>query len=492
MNAPASSGLVWGFLMKVSTPSSLLERLAAIVGPANALFAAKDQARYLTEWRDLFSGETPVVLRPGSTGEVAAIVRLAAEAGARIVPQGGNTGLVGGQIPVAGSGEIVVSLERLDRIRSLDAAGNTMVVEAGATLAAVHEAAEAAGRMFPLRLASEGSCQVGGTVSTNAGGTAVLAYGNMRALVLGLEVVLADGRVWNGLRRLSKDNSGYDLKQLFIGAEGTLGIVTAASLRLFHPPKGRATAFVGLGSASSALALFVRAQAYAGVSLTGFELMAGLAVDFAVRHIDGARLPTEERHPWYALVEISSGLGAAEADAALERILSEALEAGDVADAALARSIAQGEAFWRLRHGMSEVQKHEGGSIKHDVSVPIADMPAFLDEAMAAVVRAFPGARPVPFGHMGDGNIHFNVSQPIGADKAAFLASWEAMNAVVHAVVLKYDGSIAAEHGVGRLKAGLLAATKPDLDLELMGRLKATLDPAGVFNPGRILREAAK
>lgn len=473
--------------MTADLSPDLLSRFAALVAPGHALADAADKIRYLVEWRDLYRGETPLVLRPANTSEVAAILRLAHETRTAIVPQGGNTGLVGGQIPVPGRQEIVVSLERLDRLRSIDPLGNSMVVEAGMTLSAAHAAADAAGRMFPLTLASLGSCQIGGNIATNAGGTAVLAYGNARNLVLGLEVVLADGRVWNGLRELGKDNAGYDLKQLFIGSEGTLGVVTAAALRLRHRPRGLAAAFVSVASPAAALDLFARAQAAAGFGLTAFELMSGLAMDFALRHISGARLPTAAA-PWYVLMEVSSSLSDAEAGAAVLDILTGAMAAGEALDATVAQSLSQIEDFWRLRHGMSEVQKHEGGSIKHDVSVPIGHLPAFLDEAMAAVVEAFPGCRPVPFGHMGDGNIHFNVSQPEGEDRQAFLSRWNEMNAVVHGVVRRYDGSVAAEHGVGRLKADLLAEVKPPLDMELMTRLKEALDPLGILNPGRVIR----
>jgi FAD/FMN-containing dehydrogenase len=473
--------------MNAQLAPDLVRRFADLVSPGHALVEPADQARYLVEWRDLYRGETPLVLRPADTAEVAAILRLAHQTKTAIVPQGGNTGLVGGQIPVPGRGEIVVSLERLDKVRSIDPLGNSMIVEAGAPLAIVQAAAEAADRLFPLTLASLGSCQIGGNIATNAGGTAVLAYGNARNLVLGLEVVLADGRVWNGLRRLGKDNAGYDLKQLFIGSEGTLGIVTAAALRLHHRPRGLAAGFVAATSAAAALDLFARAQGAAGFGLTGFELMSGLAMEFALRHLPGARLPTATA-PWYVLIEVSSSRSDAEAEATLVDILEGAMAAGEASDAAVAQSLAQIGDFWRLRHGMSEVQKQEGGSIKHDVSVPIGDLPAFLDEAMAAVTAAFPGCRPVPFGHMGDGNIHFNVSQPEGADRQGFLDRWEEMNAVVHAVVARYDGSVAAEHGVGRLKVDLLAATKPALDIELMARLKAALDPEGILNPGRIIR----
>lgn len=473
--------------MKTPSTPDLLSRFKALVGPGHALVDAADKARYLVEWRDLYQGETPLVLRPADTAEVAAILHLAHETKTAVVPQGGNTGLVGGQIPVPGKQEIVVSLERLNKVRSVDPLGNSMVVEAGMPLAAVHTAAEAADRIFPLTLASLGSCQIGGNIATNAGGTAVLAYGNARNLVLGLEVVLADGRIWNGLRRLGKDNAGYDLKQLFIGSEGTLGIITAAALRLRHRPRGLAAAFVSVASPSAALDLFARAQATASFGLTGFELMSGMAMEFALRHLAGARPPTASA-PWYVLVEVSSGLSDAEAGAVILDLLEGAVAAGEAIDASVAQSLSQIDEFWRLRHGMSEVQKYEGGSIKHDISVPIGDLPAFLDEAMTAVRAAFPGCRPVPFGHMGDGNIHFNISQPEGGDRRAFLDRWDEMNAIVHAVVRKYDGSVAAEHGVGRLKVDLLAEVKPSLDLELMGRLKNALDPEGILNPGRVIR----
>ncbi|MBH0236251.1 FAD-binding oxidoreductase [Methylobrevis albus] len=464
----------------------LVARFAALVGPRHALTDPADIAPYLVEWRDLYRGVTPVVLRPGSVAEVAAILKLAHETGTPIIPQSGNTGLVGGQTPDCSGREVLLSLTRLDKVRTVDAEGGTMTVEAGVTLQAVHDAAEAAGWLFPLTLASQGSCRIGGNIATNAGGTAVLAYGNMRELVMGLEVVLADGRVWNGLRRLRKDNAGYDLKQLFIGAEGTLGIVTAAVLKLVARPARTAVAFAGLDSAQAALGLLERARRRAGPALTGFELLPRRGLEFTVRHLPGARDPLADPHAWYALLELSGGQEA-DPQAMLEEILSDALEAEVAADAALAQSEAQAADFWRLRHGMSEVQKHEGGSIKHDISVPVAEVPAFLDEAIAAVEALVPGCRPVPFGHMGDGNIHFNVSQPVGADKVAYLAGWDAMNAVVHAIVARYDGSVAAEHGVGRLKRALLADVKDPVEMELMRTLKRALDPKGILNPGRVV-----
>ena len=471
--------------------TALLAPLVDIVGARNALVAASDTAPYLREWRDLYVGKTPVVLRPGSRDEVAAILSHADASGLKIVPQGGNTGLVGGQIPDDSATEIVLSLGRLNRIREIDAEGFSMTVEAGCTLQAIHDAAAEADRFFPLTLGSQGSCQIGGNIATNAGGTAVLAYGNTRDLVLGLEVVLPDGRIVEGLRGLRKDNTGYDLKQLFIGSEGTLGIVTAAVLKLFPRPRAQDVAFAGIASPRDALALFSGARARAGAMLTGFELMPRVGLEFSVRHLAGARDPLQAPSPWYVLMELSSGT---EEDGSetptrtlMETILGEAYEAGLVEDAALAESVAQSAAFWHLRHGMSEVQREEGGSIKHDVSVPVASVPAFLEEAIAAVEALVPGCRPVPFGHMGDGNIHFNVSQPIGADKAAFLAGWDEMNALVHGIVLKFGGSISAEHGIGRLKRELLAEVKSPVELELMRRIKAAFDPNNTLNPGRVL-----
>ncbi|MBC8130310.1 MAG: FAD-binding oxidoreductase [Rhizobiaceae bacterium] len=442
--------------------------------------------RHLTEWRGLYVGEALAIVRPGSTEEVAALMREAAGSRLSIVPQGGNTGLVGGQIPFGGAREIVLSTERLRRIRDVDPAGNTLVAEAGVTLAEVQAAAEAADRFFPLSLAAEGTCTIGGNLATNAGGTGVIAYGNARDLALGLEVVLADGRIWNGLGRLRKDNTGYDLKNLFIGSEGTLGIITAAVLKLFPRPRSREAAFCAVPSPAAALALLGMAQAEAGSSVTTFELMAREALGFVLKHAPNVRDPLAEASPWYVLLELSSpreeDLGIA-----LESILSAAFEAGEVTDAALAASLDQRQAFWRLRDAMSEVQGLEGGSIKHDVSVPLPALPAFVAEATRAVLRLVPGCRPAIFGHVGDGNLHFNVSQPVGADKADYLRGWEEMNAVVHAVVLAHGGSISAEHGIGRLKRDLMPGAKDPVALDLMHGLKTLLDPASILNPGKVL-----
>jgi len=464
----------------------VIEALAGIVGARNVITDADAMVPYLKEPRGLFHGKAQAVVRPGSVAEVSAVMKWASETGATVVPQGGNTGMVGGQVPVAEGREIILSLQRLDKVRAVDAAGDTMTVEAGIILQKAQEAAEAAGRLFPLSLASEGSCTVGGNLSSNAGGTAVIAYGNARELCLGLEVVLADGRIWNGLRQLRKDNTGYDLKNLFIGSEGTLGIITAAVLKLFPLPAARATAFLAVPDPEAALALLNKAKASAGGTLTTFEIMPRIGLDFVVRHASGARDPLSEPSPWYVLMEVCAQAETGLTDA-IEAFLGEALEEGLVTDAVLAGSLGQRADLWKLREMLSEVQTHEGGSIKHDVSVPIQATPEFLKRAIARVEEMVPGCRPVPFGHLGDGNIHFNVSQPVGADKAAYLAGWSAMNEAVHAIVTELKGSISAEHGIGRLKRSLLPGVKDPVELDLMRTVKAALDPKGVLNPGSVL-----
>jgi len=464
----------------------VIEALAGIVGAKNVITDADAMVPYLKEPRGLFHGKAQAVVRPGSVAEVSALMKWASETGATVVPQGGNTGMVGGQVPVAEGREIILSLQRLDKIRSVDVDGDTMTVEAGVILQKAQEAAEAAGRLFPLSLASEGSCTVGGNLSSNAGGTAVIAYGNARELCLGLEVVLADGRVWNGLRQLRKDNTGYDLKNLFIGSEGTLGIITAAVLKLFPLPAARATAFLAVPDPEAALSLLNKAKASAGGTLTTFEIMPRIGLDFVVRHASGARDPLSEPSPWYVLMEVSAQAEAGLSDA-VEAFLGEALEEGLVTDAVLAGSLGQRADLWKLREMLSEVQTHEGGSIKHDISVPLHATPEFLKRAVARVEAMVPGCRPVPFGHLGDGNIHFNVSQPVGADKAAYLAGWGAMNEAVHAIVTELKGSISAEHGIGRLKRSLLPGVKDPVELDLMRTVKAALDPRGVLNPGSVL-----
>ena len=467
--------------------AGLIERFSAIVGPRHALTDPAETGPFVTERRGLWPGVTPLVLRPGSVAEVAAILKLASDTATPIVPQGGNTGLVGGQVPDGTGREVVVSLSRLNAVREIDIASNTVTAEAGVTLHALREAADAAGRLFPLSLASQGTAQIGGNLSSNAGGTGVLAYGNARELCLGVEVVLPTGEVLDDLRKLKKDNTGYDLKNLFVGAEGTLGVITAAVMKLYPRPKGREVAWVGLQSPQAALGLFALASDRAGMSLTAFELMIDESLAFVLRHAPGSAAPLGSPHPWHVLMEISSGRSAEDARALIEEILAEGFEAGLVDDAALAASLSQAESLWRLREAMSEAQRPEGASIKHDVSVPVAAIPDFIAEAWRAVTRIEPAARLVCFGHMGDGNLHYNISQPAGGDPAAFLALYRVVNDAVHAVVRGFDGSISAEHGIGRMKRDELIATAPPVAIDLMRRIKAAFDPAGIMNPDKLI-----
>lgn len=466
---------------------SLLARFADIVGEAHALRRPEEQAGYLSEWRDRYVGKTPLVLRPGTTEDVSRILALAHSEGIGIVPQGGNTGLVGGQIPSSRGDEIVLSTSRLKRIRDIDASDGTMIVEAGVTLAAVQATAEAAGRLFPLSLASEGSAEIGGILATNAGGTAVLAYGNARNLCLGLEAVLADSRVWHGLRRLKKDNTGYDLRDLLIGSEGTLGIITAASLRLFPIPAERATAVAALDTPEQALKLFRLAEAHAGAALTGFEFWSDQVQQFALRYMSGTRAPFAKSYPWYVLLEISSGEMSGRTADQMMTLLETANQRGLIRDAAIAGSLQQARDFWHLRETFSEAQKGAGGSIKHDISVPIARIPEFLSAAAETVERLCPGARPVPFGHFGDGNIHYNVSQPEGMPQKAYIALWDEMQSAVHDLVARLNGSISAEHGIGQMKRAALKQFKSDVELDMMRAIKTALDPKGILNPGKLL-----
>jgi len=461
----------------------LIARFRKIVGDKYAVTDATDIAPYLTEERDLFHGRSPLVLRPGSTAEVSAICRLASEYRIAMVPQGGNTGLVGGQTPY--HGEVVISMRRMDKLRDIDPASNTMTCEAGVVLRVAQQRASEVDRLFPLSLGAEGSCTIGGNLSTNAGGTMALAYGVAREMALGLEVVLADGRILNGLSKLKKDNTGYDLRNLFIGAEGTLGIITAATLKLFPKPRGVETAFVGLSSPAAALKLLSISQNEAAGTLTSFELLSDIAVDFSVRHGIDIRHPLTSKHPWYVLMELSSPRD--DARATLESILALSLDSGIVDDAVIAASLSQRSAFWKLRDEMSAAQKPEGGSIKQDISIPIAAVPDFIEQANAAVVKLIPGARPVSFGHLGDGNIHYNVSQPVGSNTADFLDRWHEVNAIVFDIVSRLGGSISAEHGIGVLKRDALPVVKDKVAIELMRSIKASLDPHGIMNPGKVL-----
>jgi FAD/FMN-containing dehydrogenase len=461
----------------------LIAKFRKIVGDKYAVTEAADIAPYVTEERDLFHGRSPLVLRPGSTAEVSAICKLASAHKIALVPQGGNTGLVGGQTPH--HGEVVVSTRRMDRIREVDTASNTMTCEAGVVLQIAQRRAAEVDRLFPLSLGAEGSCTIGGNLSTNAGGTTALAYGVAREMALGVEVVLADGRILNLLSKLKKDNTGYDLRNLFIGAEGTLGIITAATLKLFPKPRAIETAYVGLASPAQALKLLSISQAEAAGTLTSFELLSEVAVDFSIRHGIDIRDPLASKHPWYVLMELSSPRD--DARDTLETILEKAMEQGIVDDAVIAANLSQRQAFWKLRDEMSAAQKPEGGSIKHDISVPVAAVPDFIEQADAAVVKLIPGSRPVPFGHLGDGNIHYNVSQPIGGNTADFMSRWHEVNAIVFEIVLRMGGSISAEHGIGVLKRDELSDVKDKVAIELMRSLKALLDPLGIMNPGKVL-----
>ena len=459
----------------------LLNQFAAIVGEKHVIRDAAGMAGYMTEWREIWVGKSPLVMRPGSTEEVSRILKLASETGTAIVPQSGNTGLVGGQIPFEDGHELLLSLDRMTKILNVDAANGTMTVQAGVTLKSVQDAAAEADRLFPLSLASEGSCRIGGNLSTNAGGLNVLAYGNARDLCLGLEVVLPDGRIWNGLRRLRKDNTGYDLKNLFIGAEGTLGVITAAVLKLYPKPRAHETAFIAVTSPQAAVDLLSLAKEMSGNRVVAFELLSRIAMDFTVKHM-GISNPLVEFSPWYALSELADPVAGS-----FEAILEEAMTRGLVTDATVAQSETQRQALWAIRELMPESQKFEGGSIKHDVSVPVSKIPQFIIEATRAVENYLPQARVMSFGHMGDGNLHFNVSQPLGMDKKKYLDLWNEMNAVVFDVVLKFDGSISAEHGIGRLKKHHMPEIKSPVELQMMRDLKKLFDPSNIMNPGKVL-----
>jgi len=469
---------------------ALIDKFIQIVGPRYGVQGADDQAPFLREWRDKYVGKTDLVLLPASTVEVAALVKLANETGTAIVPQGGNTGLVGGQLPDVSGSQIVISLKRLNQKRSLSIESNSMVVEAGVTLKEAQEYGKSHGRLFPLSLASEGSCHIGGNISSNAGGIQVLKYGMMRDLVLGLEVVLPTGEVWHGLSELRKDNTGYDLKSLFMGSEGTLGIITAASLKLFPQPVERQVGFVGCKTLEQLALFFDHVQVKAGSALGSFEILSQRGFAFSLNFLRGQdhsmKAPLKGEWAWYGLVEFE-GYREGSTLPLMEEVLASALEADLIADAVVSSSETQRLALWAIRERLSEAQKPEGGSIKHDVSVPVAAIPEFIKAANKVVERLIPGARPVPFGHFGDGNIHYNISQPVGADKEEFLARWEELNEAVYEVVLAYKGSISAEHGIGVMKRDLLARVKDPVVMGLMKTVKNALDPKGIMNPGKVV-----
>jgi FAD/FMN-containing dehydrogenase len=462
----------------------VLSALREAVGAAGWVDDPGAVAAHLAEERGRFHGACAAVVRPSSTKEVAAVVRICAEAGLPVVPQGGNTGLVGGGVPYGG---VVVSLARMNKIRAVDPLNRTITAEAGVILSELQDAASEAGALFPLSLGAEGSCRIGGNLATNAGGITVVRYGNARDMVLGLEVVLADGRIWEGLKGLRKNNTGYDLKQLFVGSEGTLGIITAAVLKLFPKPEAEETALAALPSVEAALELFQRCNAAAGDVLTAFEFFSRRCLDFCLAHVAGIGDPFADAHPAYALIKLTSPRRTHALREALEGVLADALEAEVVSDAVLAMSAAQAAQLWRIRESIPEAQKGEGGSIKNDVSVPLSQVPAFIARATAAVEAAMPGIRPVAFGHFGDGNIHFNLSQPVGHDRAAFLAEWDRFDRMVADVAAELGGSFSAEHGIGQLKRADMLRYKSDVELDLMRRIKRALDPHDIMNPGKVV-----
>ncbi len=456
--------------------SETLQRMADVVGPKGV---AMDQASYLKEWRGLWHGNTPLILRPQSTDEVSRILTIANETDTKIIPQSGNTGLVGGQIPFGG--EVLLSLDRMTRITQVDAIDNTMTVEAGATLKSIQEAAANANLLFPLSLASEGSCRIGGNLATNAGGVNVLAYGNARELCLGLEVVLADGRILNQLKTLRKNNTGYDLKNLFIGSEGTLGIITKATLKLYSRPNRYDTMMAAVPNVDAALRLLEAAKKHGGNRVVACELLPEIGIQFTVKHM-ATRRPLETISPWYVLLEMADAT-----EGIAETVLESCFESGDVTDAVVAQNETQRSELWAMRENLSESQKFEGGSIKHDVSVPVSALPTFITEASAALETFMPGTRLCCFGHMGDGNMHFNVSQPIGMDKQDYLSQWKPMNRVIHDIVVQHNGSFSAEHGVGVLKREDMVRYKSAIELDVMRSIKHALDPKGIMSPGRVL-----
>jgi len=466
---------------------ALVQALEQVVGQAGLIQDAERMQSYLSDWRNAYRGNAALVVRPACTAEAAEVVRLCREAGVSLVPQGGNTGLCGGSIPDASGTQVVLSLTRMTAIRAIDPANETITVEAGVILKRLQEAAAEVGRLFPLSLGAEGSCTVGGNLATNAGGTAVLRYGNMRDLTLGLEVVLADGRIWEGLRGLRKDNTGYDLKHLFIGSEGTLGIITAAVLKMFPAVRSLTTAWVALASPQAAVDLIGRMRTLCGDRLTGFELMSRQSVEFVLRHVSGCNDPFNDVHPWYVLIELSDTLVDAPLAQMLESGLGEALEQGDALDAVVASNETQVAALWALREGISEAQNHEGPSLKHDISVPVSSIPAFIEATDRKLLEHFPGVRIVAYGHVGDGNLHYNISKPVGAEDAPFKAQAEAIMHVIYDATVAFAGSISAEHGLGQAKRDAAQRYKSPLELELMRTLKQALDPAGLMNPGKLL-----
>jgi FAD/FMN-containing dehydrogenase len=471
----------------MSIDTTVLDELRHIVGSSGYFDTPEDIAPFTVDHRKLYRGSTPLVLRPSNTKEVSAILRTCNDAGVGVVPVGGNTSYCGAATPSADNSQVVVSLARMRRVRSVDASNYTLIAEAGCVLAEVQTAAAEVGRLFPLSLGSEGSCQLGGNLSTNAGGTAVLRYGMMRDLVLGLEVVLADGRIWDGLSPLRKDNTGYDLRDLFIGAEGTLGIITAAACKLFSPPHEIVTAIVAVPDPQAAVTLLSRLRTTTGDAVTSFELIPRFGLELVCRHIERVSDPFQERHDWYVLLEVGTGRSDSGFRSSIEAELFAAMEAGEIQNAALAENEAQREMFWKLRETIPEAQRTEGASMKHDISVTTSDLPRFMREASALLAQLAPEARILAYGHLGDGNLHFNLSQPVAGDAVSFTALAPSINRAIHDLVASFGGSISAEHGIGQLKRAELARYKSPVALDVMRSIKNALDPKGVMNPGKVL-----
>ena len=471
--------------MLAQTRPDIVQALRAVVGERGIL-EGSDAEPYCRDWRDLYGGATPAVIRPASTAELAACVRLCAEQGLPMVPQGGNTSMVGGAVPSEDGSQVVVSLSRMNRVRDVDAQDMTMIVEAGAPWKAAQDAAAAQGCLLPLSISSEGTAQVGGILSTNAGGNNTLRYGNARDLVLGIEAVLPDGQVLNALRRLRKDNTGYALRHLLVGAEGTLGFITAAVLKLVPRPLETEVALCAVASPDAAAALFRRFQLHDAASIQAFEYMSGTGMGFVLHHIPGASLPLADPAQHYALVELATTREGARLRESLESVLEAGLEAGLIADAAIAESEAQRQAIWKLREEHAEAQKREGASVKNDVSVPVSRVPDLIARASSACEALIPGVRPVPFGHLGDGNIHFNLEQPPDWTAPDFLARGDDIMHAVNEVVRDLGGSFSAEHGVGRLKTSMMPEWRGGVELDTMRRIKAALDPLGLMNPGKL------
>ena len=467
--------------------SDVLERIAQVMGPKGLMTDAGDMAPYVVDQRNFYQGTTPAVVRPASTEEVATVLAICHETGTPIVPQGGNTGLCGGATPHEDGSELLISLTRMNNIREVDALNFTLTAEAGVILSDIQKAADDADRLFPLSLGAEGTARIGGNLSTNAGGTGVLRYGNARDLMLGLEVVLPDGRIWNGLSGLRKDNTGYDLKHLFAGSEGTLGIITAAVLKLFPKPRDVQTAFCAVRDADATIEILSRARASSDDRVTAFEWIAREGLELVFRHIPGTRDPISDTYPEYLLIELTSGHEDGGLRDSLEAILTDAMERGEVLDAVIAESRGQSADFWKLRETLPEAQAIEAASIKHDISVPVSKVPEFLRIAGAALNEAMAGIRICAFGHIGDGNLHYNVIKPVDLDEKVFKGRYEEINRIVHDIAVELNGSISAEHGIGMLKRDELAHYKSPVVLDIMRDLKSALDPKGIMNPGKVI-----